>query len=89
MANESRTQTVTLTLSTEIVQSLRLEALMEGRSVDQVVEALAVPLWREWFGDRPAPKPKPRRAKQPVTDFELELMARYPCRKCQAEGREV
>jgi hypothetical protein len=88
MANESRTQTVTLTLSTEIVQSLRLEALMEGRSVDQVVEALAVPLWREWFGDRPAPKPKPRRAKQPpLNDWERMMMEKFPCRQCQAEGR--
>jgi len=83
------TQTLTLTLSTDTVRALRLEALMAGRSVDQVVEALAVPVWRQWVGDRPTPKPKPRRAKQPVTDFELELMARYPCRKCQAEGREV
>jgi len=79
------TQTLTLTLSTDTVRALRLEALMAGRSVDQVVEALAVPVWRQWVGDRPTPKP--RRAKQPVTDFELELMARYPCRKCQAEGR--
>jgi len=82
------TQTLTLTLSTDTVRALRLEALMAGRSVDQVVEALAVPVWRQWVGDRPAPKP--RRAKQPpLNDWERMMMARYPCRKCQAEGREV
>jgi hypothetical protein len=85
VATETGTQTLTLTLSTETIRALRLEALMESRTVDQIIEALAVPVWRQWVGDRPAPKP--RRAKQPVTDFELELAARYPCRKCQAEGR--
>jgi len=87
LADESRTQTVTLTLSTEIVQSLRLEALMEGRSVDQVVEALAVSLWRQWLGDRPAPKPKARRKQPPLNDWERMMMEKFPCRQCQAEGR--
>ncbi len=79
---------VTLTLSTDAIRALRMVALMEGRSVDQMVEALAAHAWREWFGSLPVPAaPARKRRRQPMTDFELELAARYPCRKCQAEGR--
>ena len=76
---------VTLTLSTDAIRALRMVALMEGRSVDQIIEALAVPLWRQWVGDRPAPKA--RRKQPPINAFEAELMAKFPCKRCMAEGR--